>query len=129
MVEGILRHCPILHLLQKVNKAFGENEEMPVIHVRDTRHRMEAWRRKRVRELLWNVFNRSRAFTGVMSLTSCYEGLTSGVLHVWSRPNRVFDIIFPPDGTDGGQPKIQDLLGNERMVSFLSLVSKTDAGK
>lgn len=127
MVPQLLENCPILHLLQKVNKAFGENEELPVIHLRDTRRVIEAWRRKRVRETLWQVFNRTKAFDGVMPADACREGLGSAVLHVWSRPLRVIDIIFPADGQGEPDARIDELIGSAKSVSFLDLVAKTDA--
>jgi len=131
MVPEILRHCPILHLLQKVNKAFGENEEMRVIHIKDTQKMMEAWRRKRVREILWQVFNRAKAFTGIMTAEACTDGLNSKVLHVWSRPMRVLDIVLPSDSPEStlAARRVDELVGHVKMVSFLDLVAKTDAAE
>uniref|UniRef100_A0A7S2PE27 Protein kinase domain-containing protein n=1 Tax=Zooxanthella nutricula TaxID=1333877 RepID=A0A7S2PE27_9DINO len=131
VVNHILKTCPILHLLQKVNKAFGENEEMPVINIRDTRQAIEAWRRKRVREIVWQVFNRSKAYNGEMQADACWEGFHNGVLHVWSRPLRVVDIVFPPGGeeSDARQRELQAFLKSRKRVRFLELLSKTDAAR
>merc|ERR1712216_216568 len=94
-----------------------------------------SWRQKRVREVLWQVFSRSKAYDGVMSAEACADGLQSGVLHVWSRPSRVLDVVFPLPGiTDlevniesEHKLKLEKLIGTEKQVSFLDLVSKTDA--
>eukprot|EP00929_Paragymnodinium_shiwhaense_P080335 TRINITY_DN41883_c0_g1_i1.p1 TRINITY_DN41883_c0_g1~~TRINITY_DN41883_c0_g1_i1.p1 ORF type:complete len:814 (-),score=213.42 TRINITY_DN41883_c0_g1_i1:90-2531(-) len=91
--------CPSVtnDLLKKVNKAFGDNLSSPSIVIEELCAGAEAWRKKRVRETLWQVFARSKAFDGVMTIDECIEGLTAGVLHIWSRPLRVIDVIVPPE--------------------------------
>lgn len=137
MVPEILKRCPVLHLLQKVNKAFGESEELATIPIKETRRTMEAWRRKRVREVVWQVFNRAKAFNGRLAADVCAEGLVGKVLHVWSRPLRVVDVLEPaevaevaaaaPQGIAETNRKVTELIGHAKFVTFLDLLSRTDA--
>merc|ERR1711971_177127 len=117
-------------LLKKVNKAFGDNTHNSVIHVADLCDSMSGWRRKRVREMLWQVFSRSKAFCGFMPVDQCIDGLTSGVLHVWSRPLRVVDVVFPAEGLGGPEARtneelvmrIEELVGGQKVANFQDLV-------
>jgi len=140
LAPEIIAMVKIPNQLQNVNKAFGENEHHDVINVADICNAMCAWRRKRVREVLWQVFARSKAVNGVMPAEACAEGLTSSVLHVWSQPCRVLDIVLPSPQQQGSKPgkeagksseperKPEELIGvNKRTVTFLELVAKTDA--
>lgn len=124
-------------LLKKVSKAFGENVHASSLHVRDFCNDITAWRKKRVREVLWQVFSRGKASDGRMNAEACADGLTSGVLHVWSRPARVLEVVFPLVGVDhhsgssemDQKEKLSMLIGTNSVVSFLELVSKTDAAQ
>jgi len=131
MVPEILQHCPVLHLLQKVNKAFGESEEAAVIPVEETRQTMEAWRKKRVREVVWQIFNRGRAYDGVISADLCNEGLVNKVNHVWSRPLRVVDVLVPAEGNSGAATArtIAEIIGGQDAITYVELIGKTDAGR
>jgi hypothetical protein len=123
-------------LLKKVSKAFGESTQAPTMPVSDFCDYIAAWRRKRVREVLWQVFSRTKAYNGLMSAESCADGLTSAVLHVWSRPRQVIEVVFPTvqDGSDeiptaetDYREQLSKLIGSSKCVNFLQLVSKTDA--
>jgi len=120
-------------LLKKVNKAFGDNTLTQNIPIEDFCKLSSAWRQSRVRGILWQVFSRSKSLNGRISADSCMEGLTSGVIHVWSRPSRVLEIIFPlkPGFQDSGESdhkaKVEELIGNSKHVSYLELLAKTDA--
>jgi len=116
-------------LLKKVSKAYGDNIHLPTIHIVDFHDSAVAWRQKRVREVLWQVFNRGKCLQGTMSSEACMDGLTSGVLHTWSRPTRVLDIVFPLEHSSEGEHKVKlDLLiGARKHISYLELVAKTDA--
>eukprot|EP00445_Apocalathium_hangoei_P035179 CAMPEP_0203944656 /NCGR_PEP_ID=MMETSP0359-20131031/80372_1 /ASSEMBLY_ACC=CAM_ASM_000338 /TAXON_ID=268821 /ORGANISM="Scrippsiella Hangoei, Strain SHTV-5" /LENGTH=718 /DNA_ID=CAMNT_0050875707 /DNA_START=77 /DNA_END=2230 /DNA_ORIENTATION=- len=123
MVPEIFKHCPVLHLLQKVNKAFGESEDVAVIPIRETHRSMEAWRRKRVREVIWQVFSRAKAYNGTMSAEACADGLTSKVLHVWSRPLRVIDVLLPTLAGESSR-RVSELIGLCKTVGFLELLTR-----
>jgi len=120
-------------LLKKVSHAFGDNLHNPTINVLDFCGLAVEWRQKRVREVIWQVFSRSKCLQGTMTGEACVDGLTSGVLHVWSRPCRVLDIItglVENDNEGLGQPskaKLEQLVGSRATVSFLDLVANSDA--
>jgi hypothetical protein len=124
-------------LLKKVSKAFGENVHISSLHVNDFCTDIAAWRKKRVREVLWQIFSRAKASEGWMTTEACTDGLQSGVLHVWSRPSRVLEVVFPlawvgvgihsSSGEMDNKEKLQMLVGSKPMVSFFELVSRTDA--
>lgn len=120
-------------LLKKVNKAFGDNTQTQNIPIGDFCQLSSEWRKCRVREILWQVFSRSKALSGTMTAEGCMDGLTSGVVHVWSRPSRVLEVIFPlePGFQDGAESehkaKVEELVGNSKYVNYLDLLAKTDA--
>eukprot|EP00927_Polykrikos_kofoidii_P024272 TRINITY_DN22100_c0_g1_i1.p1 TRINITY_DN22100_c0_g1~~TRINITY_DN22100_c0_g1_i1.p1 ORF type:complete len:681 (+),score=100.53 TRINITY_DN22100_c0_g1_i1:81-2123(+) len=130
-------------LLKKVNKAFGDNTHSYTINTEDVCRAIGAWRRKRIREVLWQLFSRHKAFSGELPVELCIDGLTSGVIHVWSRPLRVIDVLFPSEsGTSGREAtvaeevdaRIEELLGYNQPgavtdVSFVDLVARTDAAE
>merc|ERR1712113_562065 len=114
--------CPIAQLLQKVDKAFGDNLlNVPNIHLQDTFTFMEAWRKARVREALWQIFNRSKAYDGKVAADIAAHGFNSNVLHIWSRQLRVSEIVFPHLEPEALSAKLKALLGNAKVVSFLDL--------
>jgi hypothetical protein len=118
-------------LLKKVNKAYGDNVRAPSIHVDDFWTSANAWRQKRVREVLWQIFSRSKCFHGTISSEACLDGLTSGVIYIWSWPARVIDIVFPlqqkADIESENKAKLNVLIGSSKQISFQDLVVKTDA--
>jgi len=82
-------------LLRSVNMAFGEDEQRVAINIREICKVIRSWRRRRVREVLWQVFTCAGAYDGVLPSSTCAEGLVSPVHRVWSRPCRVIDVVFP----------------------------------
>jgi len=131
--HGLLQRCLIpIDLLKKVSKAFGDNVHERHIHIDNFCTCAIGWRRKRVQEIIWQVFNRSHAYNGVLPAQAVMDGLTSSVLYVWSRPSRVLEVVFPLMDLQGSSEseitaKVEELVRSNKTVSCLDLLARTDA--
>eukprot|EP00928_Gymnodinium_smaydae_P077324 TRINITY_DN6060_c0_g1_i1.p1 TRINITY_DN6060_c0_g1~~TRINITY_DN6060_c0_g1_i1.p1 ORF type:complete len:684 (-),score=134.00 TRINITY_DN6060_c0_g1_i1:88-2139(-) len=107
------RHTPAMcnELVRKVSKAFGDDPGFPTITFNDFFECVVAWRRKRVREVLWQIFCTLKAYDGLIDAEDCREALSGGVAHIWSRPKSVLEVIFPASGHDN---QMASLATNER---------------
>jgi len=126
-VQEIVQLAPITSLLEKVNRAF-EGEFHSGIRVEDMCHNLLTWRQKRVREVLWQMFARAKEFGGVLSAEAFEDGFNGAVYHVWSRPMRVIDVIYPSDPYSKQRLiRLQEMLANRSTVTFSELLPMTDA--
>lgn len=133
---GLTTEC-----LKKFNRAFGDGNSRSV-HAPDFVDLLCAWRRKRVRELLWQVFVRTKSRDGTCSTEVFVDNFTMGVAHVWSKPSSIAEVLFPAgckekEPVGGGldamtqdstlQRQALDFIGSVGAVSYLNLISRLDS--
>lgn len=121
--------------LKRYSRAFGENNGRS-IHVDDFTAVMEAWRKKRVRELLWEAFAKLRAGGLINDQTDkvhvCHrddllDALMLRVTNSWAGPSSAVEILFPPDPMSEEESlnaEIEQFLGREPHCNFLDLAAK-----
>lgn len=122
-----------MDILRRYSKAFGETTGR-TIHVEDFTAYMESWRKKRIRELLWEAFAKLRASGLILEERGVHvcerddllDALMLRVTNPWSGPASAVEVLFPPDPStpEDVNAEIDGFLGKDLLCNFLDLAIK-----